>query len=82
MTVDKTFYSASFSITAPSEAGELTSLLKVLVELRSEFGITTDTISAVKGSMIIDKYKVSYPEAKEVIKGNMPESAFLERNRL
>lgn len=74
-------YIANFTLLAPAGKGDLVLLLKTLVELKSEFGILVESILLCYEPMLAISIGISYEDAKAVIRGELSEDAYIERNR-
>lgn len=74
-------YMANFTMTTPADKGDLVLLLKTLVELKSEFGISIKSILFCYEPFSAISIGISYEDARAVIRGELSEDAYMERNR-
>lgn len=74
-------YMANFTMITPADKGDLVLLLKTLIELKSEFGISIKSILFCHKPMCAISIGISYKDAKAVIRGELSEDAYIERNR-
>ena len=74
-------YVVNFTMHVLADKGDLVLLLKTLVELKSEFGISVKSILFRHEPLSAINIGISYEDAGAVIRGELSEDAYIERNR-
>ena len=74
-------YITNFLLITPAEKVDLTLLLKTLIEFRTEYGISVDTILYCLDSNQSVIIKFTYDDAIALINGNISEDEYVERHQ-
>lgn len=74
-------YMADFTLVTSADKGDLALLLKTLIELNSEFGVSVKSILFCYEPFSTISIGFSYEDAIAVIRGELSEDAYIERNR-